>query len=129
MNSVNVVVIDDNQTGLDVMQELLSLVGANAITIQDPLLVEQMSYEVSTADIVFLDLEMPHIDGYDLLKILRNEIGVRGPVVAYSVHTSEVNVARDLGFDGFLGKPLALDSFPELFERILAGEQIWHLDA
>ena len=43
----------------------------------------------------------------------------------YTVHVSEIGVARDLGFHSFLGKPLDVDKFPEQLKRILNDEPVW----
>ena len=79
-------------------------------------------------DVVFLDIESPTGNGYTLIEHLRemdvlNEV----PIVAYSVHVSEIEVARRAGFDGFLGKPLDADRFSDQLQRILAGESVWEI--
>jgi two-component system cell cycle response regulator DivK len=38
-----------------------------------------------------------------------------------------MNKARASGFDGFLGKPLDADRFPDQIRRILAGEPVWEM--
>ena len=81
--------------------------------------------ETKDFDVIFLDLEMPEINGYEMIEILKNELGVSAPIIAYSVHISEVHVARKLGFDGFLGKPLRRTEFPGQLQRILNGEKVW----
>ncbi len=74
--------------------------------------------------VVFLDLEMPGVDGYSVKDYLREQLpGV--PIIAYTVHVSEINVVQQLGFDGFLGKPLDSSRFPDQLARILRGESVW----
>jgi len=34
---------------------------------------------------------------------------------------------QDTGFDSVLSKPVNLDEFPELIQRIMDGEQIWYI--
>ena len=83
---------------------------------------------VSNIDVVFLDLEMPVIDGYEALKMIKAHPSFQhARVVAYSVHVSELHNALDSGFDGFLGKPLNAEAFPEHLRRILAGEKVCFL--
>jgi two-component system cell cycle response regulator DivK len=36
-----------------------------------------------------------------------------------------MNKAKNSGFDGFLGKPLDPDKFPDQIRRILNGEPVW----
>jgi two-component system, cell cycle response regulator DivK len=47
------------------------------------------------------------------------------PIVAYTVHVSEINVAYQRGFDSFIGKPVDPDRFPGQLARILRGEAVW----
>ena len=39
----------------------------------------------------------------------------------------QIAKARSAGFDGFLGKPLDPDRFPEQIRRILGGDPVWEL--
>jgi CheY-like chemotaxis protein len=79
-----------------------------------------------TVHLVISDIMMPGIDGYALLKRFKADVRFQSvPVVAYTVHVSEINVAHRHGFDGFLGKPLDSDKFPHQLERILNGEPVW----
>jgi len=47
--------------------------------------------------------------------------------VACTVHLNEINRVRELGFTGFISKPLDQKRFPEQVKRILHGEQVWEL--
>ncbi|MBN1313444.1 MAG: response regulator, partial [Anaerolineae bacterium] len=80
----------------------------------------------SQINVVFLDLEMPNGDYLQTLQDLRADPRLAGvPIVAYTVHTSEIDQARQVGFDGFLGKPLSTKEFPDQIRRILNGEEVW----
>jgi two-component system cell cycle response regulator DivK len=50
-------------------------------------------------------------------------------VVAVTAEASadHMNKSREAGFDGFIGKPLDPDRFPEQIRRILTGEAVWDL--
>ncbi|HLA45227.1 MAG TPA: response regulator, partial [Aggregatilineales bacterium] len=76
-------------------------------------------------DIVFLDLEMPKLDGYEVLVILKQHFGNNVPIVACTVHTAEINTTRKLGFSSFVAKPLDTDRFPNQLSRILNGDPVW----
>jgi len=81
-------------------------------------------------DIIILDLMLRNgMSGYDIFQKIRalpeyNDI----PIVAVSA--SEPSVAmprvRDLGFNGFISKPIAEGQFANQIARIIAGEQIWY---
>jgi two-component system cell cycle response regulator DivK len=40
----------------------------------------------------------------------------------------QMTKAKNSGFDGFLGKPLDPDRFPDQIRRILAGESVWEFN-
>jgi two-component system cell cycle response regulator DivK len=48
-------------------------------------------------------------------------------IVAVTAGVTQMDVARAEAaeFDGFIGKPLDFDRFPEQIRRILAGERVW----
>lgn len=118
-------IIDDNQTNIEVMGELLLACGVSYSSVTDVADLDIALEDLDQLDVIFLDLEMPRADGYVVLEMLRNEMGVRVPIVASTVHLNEIQTAREMGFDGFLGKPLKLSRFSDQLERILDGEQVW----
>jgi len=121
----NALIIDDNKDNLGILEQLLLMEGVDSLTINDPELFDD-NISQRQFDIVFLDLEMPNANGYEMLRLLKSNTNYAStPIVAYTVHVSEINVAKDIGFDGFLGKPLDSDEFPKQLERILAGESVW----
>jgi CheY-like chemotaxis protein len=121
-------IIDDKQTNIDVLVMLLNKEGLRHSALQSLRNLPQMLDNIDPVDIVFLDLEFPNGDGFQALQELRTVPRLQGvPIVAYSVHTSEVDDARRAGFDSFLGKPLSLQKFPQQLQQILRGEQVWEV--
>jgi two-component system, cell cycle response regulator DivK len=81
-------------------------------------------------DLIFLDIHMLPITGFEMLKMLRDQEWSRTiPVVALtaSVMNEEVQTLRTAGFNSCLAKPIDLATFPDTFERILAGEALWRI--
>jgi CheY-like chemotaxis protein len=100
--------------------------GLKCTEVQHPSALPEILPRLSSLSVIFLDLEMPEMDGYQALQLIRSQECLNGvPVVAYTVHNSEINTARLLGFHSFLGKPLDADRFPEQLTRILNGERVW----
>jgi CheY-like chemotaxis protein len=128
MAKARVLIVDDNETGIKVLAQMLSTQNVDYIGVQDPAQLDNMLAELKSVDAIFLDLEMPKIDGYEMLKIFKGEMKLKAPIIAYSVHTSEINTAKELGFDGFLGKPLRMQNFPAYLASILKGEEVWAVD-
>lgn len=122
-------IIEDNPANLDVLVELLHGEDVDCTSILDPREVEKVVQTQAPPDLIFLDLEMPYINGYDVLDILQKSTGWSNvPVVVCTVHTSELKNARARPFHSFLGKPLDADRFSDQLSRILRGEKVWDVN-
>lgn len=123
---IQAMVIDDNTKNRQILAKMLAAEGADTIEVPRPIMLEPMLEEIEGLDVIFLDLEMPGLNGYEVLEIIKaNPRFSEVPVVAYTVHVSEITVAHKLGFHSFLGKPLNMEKFPDQLARILAGEHVW----
>ncbi|NDJ75029.1 MAG: response regulator [Chloroflexi bacterium] len=119
-------IVDDNPTNLDVLAALLRREGVTPLLAESPRDLPAALEEVERVDVVFLDLEFPNYDGLELIIDLKQDARLRdAPFVAYTVHVSEQNEARNAGFDSFIGKPLNVERFPDQLSRILNGEMVW----
>lgn len=119
-------IIDDNAKNISILSHLLSTEGMDSIQVTNPTMLDAKIQTATDIRVVFLDLEMPTVDGFQLLKQLKADSRFNAvPIVAYTVHVSEIQVAHQHGFDGFLGKPLDSDKFPGQLARILQGEPVW----
>ncbi|MBN1284273.1 MAG: response regulator [Anaerolineae bacterium] len=81
-------------------------------------------------DVVFLDIHIEPVDGFAMLERIRQSETYRSTKVialTASVMNEEVKMLKDAGFDGVIAKPLDYDTFPGALERILKGEQVWHI--
>mgnify|MGYP000409509586 CR=1 FL=1 len=119
-------IIDDNRFNTDILASLLQDEGFDSVIVQQPGQIANSLDKLDDVRVVFLDLEMPGLDGFDVLEQLRaNATFQNVPIVAHTVHISEIKVAHDAGFDGFIGKPLNADKFPKQLVRILDGKGVW----
>lgn len=124
--NAHALIIDDNAGNAKVLARLLSIQSITSTHVNDPINLDEALSHETQVDVIFLDLEMPHLNGYEVLDKLKLDARLEGvPVVACTVHTSEINTARQLGFHSFLAKPLNVDRFPDQLARILKGERVW----
>jgi two-component system cell cycle response regulator DivK len=127
MSTPHALIVDDNANGAEVLAGLLAEQGISNTIVLDSTRASAELRKLPKVDVIFLDLEMPKLNGFQLLPILRQQLVEAVPIITYTVHTSEMDAARKLGFDGFLGKPLDADRFPALIKRILDGKPVWEL--
>ena len=81
-------------------------------------------------DLILLDVHIRPVDGFEVLATLRlDERYAHVPVIALtaSVMAEEIAHLHIGGFDGAIGKPISVSTFPGLIQRILAGEAVWHV--
>ncbi len=75
-----------------------------------------------------MDIRLPYEDGYAAQKKIRASErfkSVRIVAVTAEASLEQMNKAKTSGFDGFLGKPLDPDRFPDQIRRILNDEEVW----
>jgi CheY-like chemotaxis protein len=120
------IVIEDNLMNRDVMILALNNMGVHCTIIDLPVSIPAFLDPLEQIDVIFLDLELPSQSGFDLLREIKQIDRLKNvPVVAYTVHTSEIGTARSAGFDSFLGKPINAYKFTSQVQRILSGQQVW----
>lgn len=77
--------------------------------------------------LILLDLKMPGISGFDVLRWLRRQpalSALRVVVLTSSIEERDVNLAYDLGANSFLVKPVNFDDFV-LLTQAIQGYWIW----
>ena len=83
-------------------------------------------------DLIALDLMLPGSrSGYDIFQELRQLSELDDiPIIAISATEPSLGIAKtqELGFSGFIGKPIDYDLFPRQLEAILEGKKIWNDD-
>lgn len=73
--------------------------------------------EFPLPELILLDLKMPKIDGFEVLRWIRSQrsfSGIRVVVLSSSENIRDVNLAYNLGANSFLVKPADFNSFVEL---------------
>jgi CheY-like chemotaxis protein len=125
-DGAHVLIIEDNSSSVDVLAGLLDHLNVTYTVVYNSRKVKDVIQQINQLDAIFLDIEMPGIDGYQVREILKSHPNVKDiPVVAYSAHSSQMAKARDEGFDGFLGKPLRASEFPGQLAQIFNKEPVW----
>jgi len=126
MKTPHAIIVDDNPDNLLVLGTLLEMENVEHTPVQDPAHFSNAIADLPHIEVIFLDLELPEIDGYQLYEQIRRDERLKHvPVVAYSVHTNQIQRTRQLGFQGFLSKPLNAEAFPHQLTQILNGQLVW----
>lgn len=112
-----VMAVDDDPEVLLVLRELLEGRGISLTTLDNPLRFWE-AFARSEPELLVLDVEMPHLSGIELCRVVRNDASHAAvPVIFLTAHTDAETVHRvfTAGADDFVGKPIV---GPELVTRI-----------
>jgi CheY-like chemotaxis protein len=103
---LDAVVVDDHADGAELLALLLSECGCE-VRIAGLGLEAMRLMEERRPDLLFLDLGMPEIDGYEVARAVRHRFGNAIRVVAVTgFDTYEAReLAKWAGFDAFISKP------------------------
>ncbi|HZT75330.1 MAG TPA: ATP-binding protein [Vicinamibacterales bacterium] len=113
LKGLRVFAIDDNVDALDIVASALTAAAADVRTFSSPLdALDQIRR--SPPDVVLCDLAMPALDGFEVLKRIRDldaALSRRIPVIAVTAYASDDyrNRCRRAGFAGHLAKPYDTD--------------------
>jgi two-component system cell cycle response regulator DivK len=125
-----VLVVEDNVSNFVLVARLLGFMGIHCEWKTSGYEVVEYADTLPRLDLILMDIRLPYEDGYGALKKIRASERLKNvPIVAVTAEASQeqMNKARASGFDGFLGKPLDPDKFPEQIKRILTGEPVWEI--
>jgi two-component system KDP operon response regulator KdpE len=116
MKLVNILVIDDNETIIDLLRSTLSEEGWHVISASSG--AEGLkTVEKALPDLIILDILMPGINGFEVCQQLRQWSQV--PIIALSAlsETKDKVKCLNLGADDYITKPFKID---ELVARVNA---------
>ena len=127
-----VLLVDDNLNNLNILSHIIGHSGMKCETVKQ-------SYKVIFAlqeaiekdepfDLCILDIQMPHVSGYEIAKQIRGHgdlLIANVPLLAFSSSTSKrTKVSKDAGFDGFLPKSIQRQKLLTMIRRLLAETRI-----
>ncbi|HEU0014887.1 MAG TPA: response regulator [Longimicrobium sp.] len=112
-----VLAVDDDAAVLQAVRAVLGARGMRVRLLNDPRRFWE-ALEAVVPDVLLLDVQMPHVDGVELCRVVRNDPRWRTlPIVFLTAQVDSASVQRvfDAGADDFVAKPVL---GPELAARI-----------
>lgn len=118
LSELKILVTDDDVTQLKLMKEVLGKTGATVIIENNSLNVVKRVRE-ENVNLVLTDVQMPVMDGFELLEALRENFGTRLPVVALSGRRDLTDdYFAENGFTASLPKPVDVNELVYLIAHI-----------
>jgi two-component system, cell cycle response regulator DivK len=118
-----ILVVEDNERNLKLVRDVLEYAGYDvrvARTAEDGIALAVKE----PPDLVLMDLQLPGIDGMEALRRLReNRRTADIPVVAVTAQAMKQDRERalEVGFNGYIEKPISVRAFPDQVRSFLSG--------
>jgi two-component system cell cycle response regulator DivK len=125
-----VLVVEDNVANFVLIARMLGYMGVHCEWKTSGYEVVEYADTLPRLDLILMDIRLPYEDGYGALQKIRSSPTLKDTlVVAVTAEASreQLQKAREAAFDGFIGKPLDPDRFPDQIQRILTGDSVWEL--
>ncbi len=115
-----VLIVDDSITVRCVMSQFLERHEIQVLTAKDGMEAIPM-LEKQRPDVILLDVEMPHMNGYELTRYIRNDARLKNiPIIMITSRSGEKHrqKALALGVEAFLSKPYREDELLKLIQQM-----------
>lgn len=129
-SGTTILVVEDNVSNFVLIARMLGYMGIHCEWKTSGYEVVEYADTLPRLDLILMDIRLPYEDGYGALRKIRSSTTLKETlVIAVTAEASvaQINKAKESGFDGFIGKPLDPDRFPDQIRRILLGDQVWEI--
>jgi putative two-component system response regulator len=125
----HILLVEDNEINLEIMLSQLTSMGYNvetAVNGKEAL----VKLQRNTYDVILTDIKMPVMDGYELAaEIQKLEKDSKDPTPVFAITASDFDLndelAKSLGFTGYMLKPLDLDLLKKKLAHIGFNGEPW----
>jgi PAS domain S-box-containing protein len=125
LSGLRVLVVEDNPTNRLVATRMLGMLGAEVVTAENGAL-GVAAVEASDFDLVFMDIQMPVMDGVEATRRIRALPGAKAaiPIVATTANVMPEQLAtyRGCGIDGVVAKPISPNALLAEINRLASND-------
>jgi signal transduction histidine kinase/DNA-binding response OmpR family regulator len=121
--SGHVLVAEDSRTSQMLIELLLRRMGLEVTIVTDGKEVVERALK-QHYDLIFMDMQMPNVNGYEATKILRKK-HVKSPIVALTAHVMKGDEEKCLsvGCDYYLPKPIKQDRLKKVIRKYIPSKE------
>ncbi|MBX3061561.1 MAG: response regulator [Anaerolineae bacterium] len=125
LSNWNLLIVDDEPDNLGVLELVFRFHKAKVrVAASGPDCLQMLENEDAT--LLMLDIQMPGMSGFDLIKVLRGDERYQHlPIIAVSAHAMAGDSERaiEAGFDGYITKPISAMTLVDEVKGILSTKQ------
>lgn len=121
-----VLLVEDNESNIEIGKELLGVVGIQVEVAEngEKAIEKIIESEENYFDIIFMDIQMPVMNGYEATRIIRKmqrEDMKNIPIIAMSAYafSDDLKKAKEAGMTGSISKPVEVSKLNKLLYTLL----------
>jgi two-component system, sensor histidine kinase and response regulator len=122
LDGKRILLVEDNEFNQMVAQEVLGDYGLDVTMADNGKVAVDLLAGGHVFDLVFMDVQMPIMDGFEATAIIREQLGMRHlPIVAMTAHatTGDRDRCLEKGMDDYLTKPMERRRLEDVLGRYL----------
>lgn len=125
--NAHILVVDDYIVNQELTKEMLEMMGCQVDVAEDGNEALKM-YEENDYDLLFLDVQMPEKDGYQLTREIRQKEGDKKHSILIAITANALvgdkEKCLEAGMDGYISKPIKGADLEAMLEKYLAHQKI-----
>lgn len=109
---------EDNAINQELIREMLELMNLDVDVVDDGQEAMEL-YQNNDYDVVFLDIQMPKKDGYEVAKLIRRMDKTQPVIIAITANTQQGDKEQclEVGMDDYIPKPVELHHLEEALKK------------
>lgn len=121
MSQKTVLIVEDNELNLKLFRDLLEAHDIKTLEVRDGTKAVQI-IEENLPDLVLLDIQLPHISGFDISRELKKRDRTKHipiiAVTAFAMHDDQDKILA-AGCEGYMAKPISIGPFVTTVKQYL----------
>jgi CheY-like chemotaxis protein len=124
LSGKRVLLVEDNELNMEIATEILNMTKVTVESAMDGDVAVDMvkANEKGYYDLIFMDVQMPRMDGYEATRIIRkldDGLGADVPIIAMTANafSEDVQKALNAGMNEHVSKPLDLKSLASILKK------------
>ncbi|WP_255477800.1 PAS domain-containing protein [Cellvibrio sp. KY-YJ-3] len=117
-----VLYVEDNPTNVRLLQQIFDRYPQLELEVAEEAFLGIYKARSLNPDLVILDINLPGMDGYEVLSVLKNDLSIAAvPVIGLSANAMPYDVerGRKAGFFDYLTKPVDIHRLIDVFNKLL----------
>lgn len=117
-DNIRILLVEDNEINIRLFINILKVRGLKCDIALNG--IEALAaYEKNKYDIIFMDCQMPMMDGYEATKKIRNTESKHIPIIAMTAHAMQGDREKclEVGMDDYLTKPFGFNQVIEMLQK------------